>query len=106
MVPFRVLSRTNLSYSPDTPALNPCVSEICGLFNSLCALFATPVVCFQQLAASFCRTRGVGVPSQVSPLESTPSSLFSPLQLQLLQLEHQAKDAHPEPPSGVEGSQS
>ena len=61
-VPFRVLSRTNLAYSPVTPALSPYVSEICGLFNSLCALFSTPVVCFQQLADSFCKTPGVGVP--------------------------------------------
>jgi hypothetical protein len=57
-----VLSRTNLACSPNTPALSPCVSEICGLFDSLCALFSSPVVCFQQLAASFCKTPGVGVP--------------------------------------------
>ncbi len=62
MVPFRVLSRTNLAYSPVTPALSLRVSEICGLFNSLCALFATPVFCFQQLADSFCKTPGVAVP--------------------------------------------
>src|SRR6266851_6709570 len=60
VVPFRVLSRTNLAYTPDTPALSPFVSEICGLFNSLCALFATPVVCFLQLGDSFCKTPGVG----------------------------------------------
>src|SRR6266849_5087110 len=60
VVPFRVLSRTNLAYTPDTPALSPFVSEICGLFNSLGALFATPVVCFLQLADSFCKTPGVG----------------------------------------------
>src|SRR5260370_30540922 len=60
MVPSRVLSRTNLAYSPLTPALSPRVSEICGLFNSLCALFSPPVFCFQQLADSFCKTPGVG----------------------------------------------
>jgi hypothetical protein len=59
VVPLRVLSRTNLADSPTAPAVSPYVSDICGLFNSLCALFTTPVVCFQQLADSFCKTPGV-----------------------------------------------
>ncbi len=71
-----MLSRTNLAYSPLTPALSPRVSEICGLFNSLCALFSPPVVCFQQLADSFCKTPGVGGTPKNSPLESATSRLF------------------------------
>ncbi len=81
MVPFRVLSRTNLAYSPVTPALSLRVSEICGLFNSLCALFATPVFCFQQLADSFCKTPGVAVPLRelVGCTEAQKCLFVSPL---------------------------
>jgi hypothetical protein len=48
----------------------------------LCALFVAPVLCFQQLAASFHKTPGVGVSPQSSPLESATSSLFFRAQLQ------------------------
>ena len=37
-------------------------SIVCALFNCLVYLFATSVFCFQQLAASFAKTPGVGVP--------------------------------------------
>jgi hypothetical protein len=60
MVSFCVLSRRNPAYSPAAPTVNPRVSVICGLFNSLRSLFTTRVVCFQQLADSFCKTPGGG----------------------------------------------
>jgi hypothetical protein len=54
-----VLSRSNLSYpsrrsSPKSRPFN--------LLQPLHSLFTAPVVCFQQLAASFSKTPGVGVP--------------------------------------------
>ncbi len=58
MVSFRVLSRTNLAYrshrsSPKSRPFN--------LLQPLASLFAPPVLCFQQLAASFPKTPRVGV---------------------------------------------
>src|SRR5260370_12252606 len=115
MVPSRVLSRTNLAYSPLTPALSPRVSEICGLFNSLCALFSPPVVCFQQLADSFCKTpRGGGYAQKLAFRISDFQTLSCPERGMrrvphpggtFVATEHPAKDANPERPSGVEGSQ-
>src|ERR1700730_833342 len=57
VVPFRVLSQTNLSNrsrhaSPNSRPLN--------LLQPLCPLFPTPILYFQQLAASFSKTPGVG----------------------------------------------
>src|SRR5260370_13709618 len=91
MVPFCVLSRTNLAYSPLTLALSPRVSEICGLFNSLCALFSPPVVCLQKLAASFCKTPGVGgtrtLPRRASlPPSYAPRGAFIPCGLNRLRI--------------------
>jgi len=82
VVTFRVLSRTNLAYAPATRVLNPGVSEICRLFNSLCALFSAPVFCFQQLVDSFCKTAGWRVPPLNSRLESAnfQPRFFAPLQ--------------------------
>jgi hypothetical protein len=37
------------------------VSYYCALLNSLAALFATPILCFQQFAHSFCKMPGVGM---------------------------------------------
>ena len=54
-----MLSRTNLSYPSRHSSSNP---RPVNLLQPLCALFATPGLCFQQLAASFCKTPGVGVP--------------------------------------------
>ena len=42
--------------------------------NSLVALFSTAVVCFQELAHSFAKTPGVGVPRAVPSLLSDPLS--------------------------------
>jgi len=39
---------------------NPAFSVCCGLFISLCALFRTPILCFQSFADSFSKTPGVG----------------------------------------------
>src|SRR6266403_880091 len=36
------------------------LSCVCGLFFSLASLFPVPLVCFQGLADSFCKNRGVG----------------------------------------------
>src|SRR5467141_2129711 len=52
-----VLSRINLSHPSrhSTPNSRPF-----NLLQPLCSLFSTPVLCFQSLAASFCKTPGVG----------------------------------------------
>jgi hypothetical protein len=41
-------------------ALSACASIACRLWNSLSTPFSTPLVCFQSLAASFCKTPGWG----------------------------------------------
>ena len=43
-------------------------------FRLLCAQNGAPIVCFQQLAASFCKTTGWGIPSALS---TTSDSLRS-----------------------------
>ncbi len=40
----------------------PCSQQFAASLSSLCSLFGTPFLCFQQLAASFPKTPGVGVP--------------------------------------------
>ncbi len=97
---FRMLSRTNLADPSRRSSLNP------RPVNLLQPLFypeprrvrsqKSQVLYNQANPASFCKTPGWGVPSQISPLESATSiSLFLalsagcegfPLQLQLLQL--------------------
>ncbi len=59
MVWLRVLSRRNLSYPSRHSSFNP---RPVNLLQPLCSLFTAPVLCFQQLAASFPKTPGVGVP--------------------------------------------
>ena len=54
-----MLPRTNLSYPSRHSSSNP---RPVNLLQPLCSLFAAPVLCFQQLAASFSKTPGVGVP--------------------------------------------
>src|SRR5467141_3500359 len=39
----------------------PCSQKLAASLSSLCALFRTPVLCFQPVAASFAKTPGVGV---------------------------------------------
>src|SRR5712691_13192952 len=47
------------------------------LLQPLSSLFAAPLLCFQQLAASFPKTPGVGVPMHASLSESATCRLFS-----------------------------
>ena len=67
-----------VSACPDRAGLaNPMFSVVCRLFVALCALFRTPSLCFQQLAASFCKMPGVGgipIRSLDSRRESTKTS--------------------------------
>jgi hypothetical protein len=56
---LRVLSRTNLANRSLDSSPN---SRPFNLLQPLGSLFPTPALCFQQLAASFCKTPGVGVP--------------------------------------------
>ncbi len=54
-----MLSRRNLSYPFRRSSLN---SRSVNLLQPLCSSSVAPVLCFQQLAASFPKTPGVGVP--------------------------------------------
>src|SRR6266481_4135961 len=47
------------------------LSSDCGLFVSLAALLADATLCFQSLADSFAKNRGVGVPAHSSALLTT-----------------------------------
>src|SRR5713101_305642 len=55
------LEQTSLGSLPLFP-LSPLVPSACALLISLCALFPTPVLCFQQLPHSFRKTPGVAYP--------------------------------------------
>src|ERR1700730_3570099 len=57
-----VLSPTNLIGPHPIAAVTLSPSISCRLLKSLASLFAIPVLCFQQLAASFHKIPGVGVP--------------------------------------------
>jgi hypothetical protein len=50
-------------------------SIACSLLNSLAALFATPVLCFQSFADSFAKTGGYGGTLRLSPCSFIPSAL-------------------------------
>src|SRR5216684_5504415 len=80
MLCLRVLSRRNLPYPPrrSTPNYRPV-----NLLRPLHPLFATPVLCFQQLAASFPKSPGWGVPKHVS-LPTHQPALSSLRQLSVL----------------------
>src|SRR5713101_2772924 len=56
---LRVSPRRNLSYPFRRSSLN---SRSVNLLQPLCSSSVAPVLCFQQLAASFPKTPGVGVP--------------------------------------------
>ena len=51
-------------------------SILCSLVFAICALLRASVLCFQWLAASFCKTPGWGVCPQTRRLKSTRSRLF------------------------------
>src|SRR5882762_1694058 len=57
------LSERQLRRLADHAHLSPSLSTNCELLFSLAAFFRTPTLCFQQLADSLCKNRGVGVPS-------------------------------------------
>src|SRR5258706_8291111 len=68
-------------FSISAAALSSSSSRACRLLKSLASLFATPLVCFQSVADSLCKTPGVGYPGQdvvqnVRTLEFPPR-LFS-----------------------------
>src|SRR6266446_115243 len=76
---LRVLSRTNLSHLSRRCNPNSC---LINRLEPLYLLFPTPVLCFQQLAASFPKTPGWGVarfpfqpPTAHCPLLTTRSPL-------------------------------
>ena len=59
---------------------NPLFSRVCRLLDSLASLFRAPVLCFQQLADSFCKTPGGGVlswASQRSAVQTLPIARYS-----------------------------
>jgi hypothetical protein len=58
------------------------VSYCCKLLVALCAVFRTRSLCFQQLAASFCRTpRGGGISEILSFAINNFQTLFAPPRL-------------------------
>src|SRR5258708_17869618 len=83
VVPFRVLSRTNLAYFPHPSSLN---SRPVNLLQPLCRLQKSQLLYYQANPASFCKIPAWGVPPYTSPLQSPTSSRFSLTQLHLLQL--------------------
>src|SRR6266849_5180037 len=105
MVPFRVLSRTNLAeVARSTSSISfpsfrlrtldfswRSFSDSCPLFSITCGLFSQ-------------NTRGCGYLKKLPFRISNFQTLF-PRPVGTVATEHPAKDAHPERPSGVEGSQ-
>jgi hypothetical protein len=69
--PVSVHYRSLISHQ-GTP-LSGHASIACSLLNSLTSLFATPVLCFQSFADSFCKMGGWGYPARFSRL---PRALF------------------------------
>src|SRR5216683_8324136 len=55
----------------------PRSQKLTASLSSLCPLFRTPFLCFQQLAASFCKTPGVGGRCDLSrPPVTSPLATF------------------------------
>ncbi len=65
----------------------PLFSAACRLFFSLCALFRAPIVCFQQLRNSFCKTPGVAYPLR-EPVRCTEAQKCLPVSPLLATLTH------------------
>src|SRR5713226_2942202 len=77
MLLFPVFSRTNLAYPSRRSSLNP---RPVNLLQPLCSLLLTPILCFQQLAASFSKTPGVGgLSASVHPRTSNLEPLHLPV---------------------------
>jgi hypothetical protein len=70
VVSLCVLSRRNLSYPSRRSTPN---SSLINRLEPLCFLSPTPVLCFQQLAASFPKTPGVGVPDEKFRVSDSPT---------------------------------
>ena len=72
--------RCQLLPSRTAKGLSASASIACALLNSLVALFATPVLYFQWLAASFRKTPGFGYPASVqssgSPQRANPFASY------------------------------
>src|SRR6266849_3225382 len=83
MVPLRVLSRISLAYLSSHSTLN---SRPFNILQPLCRLQKSHLLWNQANPASFCKIPGVGVFPNFPALQSITSSLFFPLQLQILQL--------------------
>ena len=62
------------SFSGQPRSVSHAVSYYCALLNSLAALFATPILCFQQFAHSFCKMPGGGCVSRI-PVRPSPSGI-------------------------------
>src|SRR5712664_177914 len=55
----------------------PCSHKLTASLLSLCPLFRTPFLCFQELAASFCKRPGVGGRCDLSrPPVTSPLATF------------------------------
>src|SRR5216684_3073712 len=77
MLLFPVFSRRNLAYPSRRSSLNP---RPVNLLQPLCSLLLTPILCFQQLAASFSKTPGVGgLSASVHPRTSNLEPLHLPV---------------------------
>ncbi len=105
MIPFRVLSRTNLA---ERTSLTSSISFISFRLRTLklsCRSFSHPDPLFSITSALFLQnTRGVGYLKNLPSRISNFRTLF-PAPVANVATEHPAKDAHPGRPSGVEGSQ-
>jgi len=75
-VSFSTRGRASTFRLGDARAIRLNSRIFCGLWT-LCVLFKTQVLSFQQIPDSFCKTPGVGIPPEFPSTESTTSRLFS-----------------------------